>query len=171
MNTLFSDTKYIFIKSLRSLKHILIKCEQEMDEKNLSEDEILHSKLTEDMFDLTRQVQITSDNAKGAIARLSQIEAPKFEDTERSFAELITRIENTIHFLESVSDTQLLGTEAHIVLPYFPDQYQLADEYVKNYALANFFFHFNMAYAILRQKGFSLGKADYINGLQLYNME
>lgn len=161
----------MFLKSLRSMRHILVKSEQELREKNLSEEDILHAKLAEDMFDFTRQVQIMSDNAKGTIARLAEIDTPTFEDTEHSIVELIDRIDKTIHFLEGVDDKALLEGKAHIILPYFPDKYQLRDEYVKNYALANFFFHFNMAYAILRMKGFSIGKADYIHELQLYDVE
>ena len=38
-----------------------------------------------------------------------------------------------------------------------------AKAYVFNYALPNFFFHLQTAYAILRMKGVPLGKQDYLS--------
>jgi hypothetical protein len=40
------------------------------------------------MFPLVRQVQIAVDFAKGVSARLAEIEVPKYDDTETTFAEL-----------------------------------------------------------------------------------
>jgi hypothetical protein len=39
-----------------------------------------------------------------------------------------------------------------------------AETYLKQWALANFFFHITMAYAILRHNGVELGKSDYLAG-------
>ena len=59
------------------------------------------------MYPLTRQVQIATDMSKGAAARLANIEIPKFEDAETSFAELQTRISKTLEFIESTTPTKL----------------------------------------------------------------
>jgi hypothetical protein len=45
-----------------------------------------------------------------------------------------------------------------------------ASDYVKDYALANFFFHVVTAYAILRNTGVHLGKKDFVNGLNLQDL-
>jgi hypothetical protein len=42
-----------------------------------------------------------------------------------------------------------------------------AHDYVTEYALANFFFHVAMSYAILRMVGVPLGKGDYIGGMTM----
>jgi len=34
--------------------------------------------------------------------------------------------------------------------------------YVTNYAVKNFYFHFVMAYALLRKEGVQIGKLDYL---------
>ena len=44
-------------------------------------------------------IQIASDAAKGAEARLAAIDPPKFEDNEKTFPELLARIDKTIDFL------------------------------------------------------------------------
>src|SRR5207253_2472912 len=59
----------------------------------------------------TSQVQIACDTAKGAAARLAGIEAPVFEDTESTLADLKARIAKTIAFLETVKPAQIDGTE------------------------------------------------------------
>ena len=38
------------------------------------------------------------------------------------------------------------------------------EQYLKHFALPNFFFHVTTAYALLRHNGVELGKADYLRG-------
>ena len=51
---------------------------------------------------MIRQVQIAGDFAKGVAARLAGVEVPKYEDTEKTFAELQARIAKTIDFVMSL---------------------------------------------------------------------
>jgi len=44
------------------------------------------------MLSFARQVQAMCDHAKNCTALLSGVEAPKYEDSEKSLAELIARI-------------------------------------------------------------------------------
>jgi hypothetical protein len=123
------------------------------------------------MFPLVRQVQIATDNAKGAIARLSGTENPKFEDTETSINELLERIDRAIAFIKSVPEDAFEGAEERrIELPYFKGKYFLGFDYLREYALPNFFFHVVTAYGILRKNGISIGKADYINNATMYDI-
>ena len=41
-----------------------------------------------------------------------------------------------------------------------------ATNYLLHFALPNFFFHSSMAYAILRNQGFAIGKRDYLGALR-----
>ena len=61
------------------------------------------------MFALTRQVQIASDAAKGAGARLAGIAVPSFPDEEKTFDELQARIAKTIDFLAGLKKEQFDG--------------------------------------------------------------
>jgi hypothetical protein len=45
-----------------------------------------------------------------------------------------------------------------------------AARFLHEFALPNFFFHLNMAYAIARMQGCALGKADY-DGFHVYKNE
>ena len=118
------------------------------------------------MLPLTRQVLIACDAAKNGVARMSGVEAPKFDDTESTFPELKARIQKTLDYLASVPATALDGTEEKDIT--FPSggttRTMKAEAYLKHWALANFHFHVTMAYAILRHNGVELGKADYLVG-------
>jgi hypothetical protein len=119
------------------------------------------------MLPFTRQVLIACDAAKNGVARISGVEAPKFDDTEASFPELKARIQKTLDYLATVPSDKLDGTEAReITFPVGRDNTRTmkAEAYLKHWALPNFFFHITMAYAILRHNGVELGKSDYLLG-------
>src|SRR4051812_28618983 len=103
------------IKSLESLIKLLEKAEAHAGSKKTTrldfEDALLQSRLVFDQFPLVRQIQIASDNAKNAVARLAEIEVPKFDDTEKTIAELKTRLEKTIEIVKGVKPEQIIGKE------------------------------------------------------------
>ncbi len=160
----------VFVKALTNLKAQLGKAQVFCAEKKVEESTLLQARLAIDMFPFIKQVQIASDNAKGTAARLIGIEPPKMEDVEQSLSELMIRLDKTIAFLETLKPEQF-GDAAHtkIRLPYFPEKHFLGGEFLPEYGVPNFFFHVVMAYAILRQVGVSIGKADYMGSLSMYN--
>jgi hypothetical protein len=101
------------------------------------------------------------------VARISGVEAPKFEDNEASFGELKARIQKTLDYLQSVPASALDGKEdKEITFPVGRDKTRTmtAQAYLTTWALPNFFFHVTTTYAILRHNGVDLGKADYLAG-------
>lgn len=132
------------------------------------EEALLNDRLVFDQFDFKRQVQIACDNAKGLAARLAEVEIPAFEDTEKTVAELKTRIDKTIAFLQTIKEEQVAGKEGiQVVLPYWNGKHMTGFEYAIEYAIPNFYFHVTTAYAILRKNGIDIGKSDFIGNLPL----
>lgn len=171
MNNLYTITVPVFIKMLGGLKTVLTKAEAHIKEKGMSEDIFLNDALAPDMFPFKRQIQIASDNAKGAVSRLTGKENVKMEDTETTFAQLHERIDKTIALVQKVTEADFTeAADRKISLPYFPDKYMMGSEYATEYAIPNFLFHVTVAYAIARKNGVPLGKADYINGLPLKDL-
>jgi hypothetical protein len=130
------------------------------DEKALME-----ARLAPDMYPLPKQVQIASDTAKGAVARLAGIEAPAMADTETSFAELKARCQKTIDFINSVDRSKFDGAETRQITLKFPGGmgYQfVGKDYLTGFAMPNFFFHATTAYALLRAAGVGVGKPDFL---------
>jgi hypothetical protein len=151
---------------LKSLKHVLAKGEAHCAARKIDPDVFLTARLYPDMLPLVKQVQIASDNAKGPAARLAAVEVPKFEDTEKTFADLQARIDKTIAFLETLEPAQFEGSEARDIVLQLRDrslEFKGA-QYLSTFALPNFFFHVTTAYAILRHNGVEIGKQDYLGG-------
>jgi hypothetical protein len=157
-----------FIHTLGSLKSILQKGAAHAEAKKIDPSVLVNARLFPDMFPLSRQVQIASDAAKGAAARLAGIEPPKFEDVETTFEELIARIDKTIDFLKSVTPAQFEGAEERTVTITIPRATLTFTglKFLRHWALPNFFFHVTTAYNLLRHNGVEIGKADYLGQIQ-----
>lgn len=158
----------LFIKGLTNLKNILKKGKAFAEEKGWQEAELLEARLAPDMFPLARQVQIASDNAKAVSAHLAGVENPVMEDTEKTFEELLERCDKTIVFLETLKSEQFEGAESKMIpFRYVEGKSMTGEDTLFHSSLPNFFFHLVTAYDVLRHKGVSLGKADYIGNLPL----
>lgn len=152
------------VNMLRNLDAILAKAQAHALAKKIDPSVFLNARLFPDMLPLLKQVQIATDNAKGASARLAGIEPPRFEDTEQSFEELHARIARTIAFVESIAADQINGSEERqITLKAGGQEMSFKGlPYLLGYALPNFYFHLATAYNILRHNGVELGKRDYL---------
>jgi uncharacterized protein len=171
MNDIYTYSVPLFINALQGLKKVLTKAEAHAKEKGIDEATMLQDRLAPDMFPLAKQVQVASDNAKGATARLSGTEAPKYEDTEKTFADLQARIDKTLVFIQSVPEAAFAGAaERQIVLPYFSDKYLTGFDYAREYVLPNFFFHVVTAYGIIRKNGVDIGKADFAGNISFRDL-
>ncbi len=157
----------LFKSMLGNLSHLLDKGQAHAEARKFDASVLLQYRLAPDMLPFTRQVLIACDAAKNGVARLSGVEAPKFEDNEASFAELKVRIQKTLDFIATVPAERLDGSEEkEITFPVGREATRTmkGEAYLKQWMLPNFFFHVTMAYAILRHNGVELGKADYLAG-------
>jgi hypothetical protein len=165
--TMHSASVPVFVRTLSNLIAWLDKAEAHAAAKKFDPTVLLSARLAPDMLPFTKQVQIACDSAKFGAARLAGVDAPKFDDTEASFAELRERIHKTLEFVRSVPAAKIDGTEAKdVVVPRRDGSMTLKGEfYLKHYVLPNVFFHVTTAYALLRHNGVELGKADYLGAI------
>ncbi len=153
-----------FRQILKSLSRLLDKAEAHAAEKGVDVSTLLSARLAPDMFDFTRQLQIATDHAKGAAGRLAGVDIPKFEDNEKTVADLKARIQKTLDFIASVQPEQFAGAEDKEIKLVFPwATYDFTGRsYLMHYALPNFYFHATTAYDILRREGLAIGKMDFL---------
>jgi uncharacterized protein len=151
-------------RMLGNLSTFLDKAEAFATAKKIDAAVLLNSRLAPDMLPLTRQVQIASDMVKGAAARLSGTEVPKFEDNETTIAELKARIAKTLAFVNGVDAAKFGGSEDRDVTlqTRTGDRHFKGLNYLRDYVLPNVYFHTTVTYAILRHNGVELGKNDFI---------
>lgn len=162
------------IHMLKALSGWLEKAEARTREPGA--DAILSARLAPDMFPLSTQVRFACVQAYEAAYRLRGLAFPpligELLDEGRnageqpgSLASAQARLAETIAFLESLEPGAL------DVAADSPIAHELAngmifdltaEQYVRDWALGQFYFHIMTAYAILRSEGIGIGKADFI---------
>ncbi len=154
----------VLVRTLNNLVGILQKGATYAETKKIDPSVLVNSRLFPDMLPLSKQVQIASDIAKRGVAQLTGIEAPKFEDNETTFPQLIDRIHKTISFLETVKPEQIDGTEEKTInLPMREQTLTFAGmPFLLYFVTPNVYFHVTTAYDILRHCGVEIGKIDFL---------
>lgn len=169
-----------YVQILKALSSWLDKAEAQMP--NGGAETLLSAWLAPDMFPLSTQVRFACVQAHEGMLRLQGQEFPASLEVllnegrnaaERpgTIADARARIE------EAVAAVEAAASEARDVDPAMPIAHALpagmvfdltAEQYARDWALPQFYFHVMIAYAILRAEGIDLGKADYVAHMFAY---
>lgn len=154
----------VFVRMLTNLAAILEKAAAHAEAKKIDPAALIDFRFYPDMFAFAKQIQIAVDTAKNGAARLAGVEAPKFDDTERSFPELIARVHKTLDYLKTFKPEQIDGAEAREIVMKRGETSvtYTGQEFLLHRALPNLYFHITTAYDMLRHNGVELGKRDYL---------
>jgi len=143
---------------------------------------LLSARLAPDMFPLSTQIRFACVQAWEGVFRLGRQGFPASVDAllnegrnageqPGSIADARARIGETVALLDGLApaalDADPEGPLAHalpngMVFDLTPEQY------ARDWALPQFYFHLMIAYAILRREGVELGKADYVAHMFAY---
>jgi hypothetical protein len=164
MVTLYQISIPVFIKHLNGLAGCMKKAQALYAEKKYDEAALLGYRFYPDMFNFAGQVQVATDHTRNFAALLADVKAPKYENHERSLAELIGRVEQTVAWLKEVDPKSIDGTEDKVVTVKRPigDVQMKGIELLLNRTLPNFLFHCTTAYDIMRHNGVEIGKRDFM---------
>ncbi len=152
------------VNALNNLSHLLDKAQLHIEAKKIDPATLIEFRLYPDMLNMTRQVQIASDTAKGVIARLAGVEMPAYEDNEKSIADLKARIAKTVAYIQSFKPEQIDGTEDKDIVTKRGEKetHYKGMQFLLGHAIPNVYFHITTTYAILRHNGVEVGKRDYL---------
>ena len=143
---------------------------------------LLTARLAPDMFPLATQIRFACVQAQEGVFRLRQ-EAfpPSIEvllDEGRtaaehpgSIADARARIAETLTLVTAIATGTPEIDQATPIAHALPQGMVFdltAEQYVRDWALPQFYFHVMTAYAILRARGVELGKADYVAHMFAY---
>lgn len=125
---------------------------------------LLEAQLADDMHPLAVQVRFLCNMPGEAMERLGGIEFTSSEDNPKTLAEAREWIAARRAAIEDWSKLDFVADDAPIelILPNGMAFDLTAQEYVRDWALAQFYFHITTAYAILRKEGLEIGKIDYV---------
>lgn len=165
MSTLmYALTAPVFVRMLGNLSGVLDKGAAYAAARKIEPSVLVNARLFPDMLPLGAQVRIAGDFAKGAVARLTGNEPPRYEDNETTLDELKARVARTIEYVQPFRPEQFEGAETRIVTMKMRGEEKQFDgtTYLATIVLPNFYFHLTTAYDILRHNGVEIGKRDYL---------
>lgn len=169
-----------YVQMLKALSGWLGKAGKQMGADRA--EALLSARLAPDMFPLATQVRFACVQAIEGIFRLTGEPFPPFVDTlleegrgagdhAGSIADAQSRIDETLSLVQAqaarIGDMESGRWIAHS-LPMGMIFDLTVEQYARDWAMAQFYFHVMAAYAILRNQGVALGKADYVAHMFAY---
>lgn len=153
-----------FTKHLEALDAIIDKAVAHADAKKIDHNALLDARLYPDMYAFKKQVQSACDFAKLSVARLSDIKAPVHDDSEKTFADLKTRIADTMTVMKNATPEAMeAAADREVTIKAGPREMTFTGkDYLLHFALPNFYFHAATAYGIMRHNGLEIGKRDFM---------
>ncbi|OCC24888.1 hypothetical protein MB02_05375 [Croceicoccus estronivorus] len=169
-----------YVQMLTALSNWLEKAAKQLPPEEA--EALLSAKLAPDMFPLSTQVRFACVQAQEGMYRLRGEEFPPAIDLlldegrnageqPGTLAEAKTRIDETVSLVKTLSaDTEEGDPDRPIAhaLPMGIVFDLTAQQYARDWTLGQFYFHIMIAYAILRNQGIDLGKADYVTHMFAY---
>lgn len=163
--TLYDAASPIFVRGLNALSGLIDKA----GEAGMDEAALMQARLAPDMRPFPDQIRMAAFGARASIARLTDRQWPKTDDSESNLEELKATIALSVAFIESVDRAAFAGAETRRVELRFPGA-ELNFEgagYLTSFAIPNFYFHVTTAYDILRHLGLEIGKKDFLGRIEL----
>ncbi|HMK87188.1 MAG TPA: DUF1993 domain-containing protein [Steroidobacteraceae bacterium] len=154
---------------LSAVSGLLTKAEAFCSEKGLAPGEIIQARLAPDMFPFAYQVKSTAVHSLGAIEGVRQgVFSPDMTPPPETFQALKARIAHTLAALEAIAPAELNGFLGRDMRFAFGDRRIdfTAENFLLTFSQPNFYFHATTAYDILRWKGVSIGKRDFMGKLR-----
>ncbi len=152
-------------QTLGALGGLLKKGADHAANAKLPEEVFLNFRLFPDMFPLSRQVQIATDQVTRGAARLAGVDLPSFPDVETSFAQLIERTQKANAYCQAASSEAMdkrAETTINIPIGGGQEMPMTCTVYLSSFVFPNLYFHAATAYNILRHNGVTLGKRDFL---------
>ncbi|KAI1349736.1 hypothetical protein F5Y01DRAFT_169562 [Xylaria sp. FL0043] len=164
MTSLYDLTVPFLTNALKAQQHLISKAESF---GTVSVNDLLESRLAEDMWPLNQQFTITALHATMCVLKLTGAQPNQVNYGPASLEDAKKYLAETLKTLEGVTPESINGKEDKIVGAMMGPGNEVsmkAIDYVLGYLIPNVFFHLTTAYDILRMKGVPLGKADFLSG-------
>jgi len=163
--SMYTASAPVFTRMLGNVLNWLEAAKAHAEAKKFDTSVYLGLRLAPDMLPFKNQIQIASDAVKGCMARLAGQPVPSWEDKEATLDELIERVRRTIDYVNSVPAAQVEGSEERVIeVPRRSGEALKfrGEDFLRHFAMPNFYFHITTTYALLRHAGVPLGKMDYL---------
>lgn len=163
-----------YVQMLEALSRWLTKAQAQLPGD--AADALLTARLAPDMFPLATQIRFACVQAQEGLYRLRGEEFPPqltdlLDEGRNAGDHPGTMADAQARLAETIALVNALAADMATDDPHRPIAHALpiglvfdlsADQYARDWAIPQFYFHVMTAYALLRQAGVELGKADYV---------
>lgn len=153
----------LFSRSVVTAKHLLAKGASHAAERGIGEQEMLGWRLAEDMHPLGFQLMVVANFSRTWPARVAGLEPPQGIAADLDVDGFNAGLDAALAYLRALTPEQFAGRdEAPLTYEIMPGLAPTlpAAQWMTVFAATNINFHVAMVYAILRNRGVALGKAD-----------
>lgn len=146
----------VFLRYLGNLRELLNRAQR-------FDNEIGGKRLHPDMFPLLQQAKTAIGFTLRTSCPLAGREIVSFGNEVYTFDSVFAELESTLGYLSKIPDADFSAIESLKITTAagFADLSLDGWDYYLMYAMPNFFFHYSMVYAIARNAGVPIGKADF----------
>ena len=151
---------------------ILKKAKAHFEETGTDLEDIVQARLYEDMAPFSFQVFSIVHHSVGALNALKSGEfGPPNMPENLDFAALHSLLEEAVNDLKNFSANEVDAcSEQEVLFKMGSIEWPFsADSFILSFSLPNFYFHVTTMYDMLRMRGVSVGKLDFIGKMQLKN--
>jgi hypothetical protein len=138
---------------------------------NLDPEEIVETRLWNDMLPFRFQIVSVAHHSAGAIAGVKAgLFGPPTEQRPLNYEQLQGLVKDAREGLAKLSRDEIDALEGTDVTFQIGDRFKVpftAENFLMSFSLPNFYFHATTAYDILRSKGVPLGKRDFMGQMRV----
>jgi hypothetical protein len=153
------------LQIIAAVRALVDKAKAHCDEKGTAPEEIIGARLIEDMQPCSYQVKCCREHSLGAIEAVREgVFTPSLVAPPSDWAGLYEKLDEAKAGLEAVSEAEMAGFVGQHMEFRFKDTVMpfTAENFLLSFAQPNFYFHATTAYDLLRERGFPIGKMDFV---------
>ncbi len=154
-------------QGLRNMTEIMDKAKVQAAASGPNLAELLEARLHPNMFNLLQQLQYMAYLSVEFARHLADTAPPRVGYDETRWDELRQSLNKAAAYLASVPASKISAKTSQVVPIFMDDSKGMAlIDYAARVIVPDFHFHMVVAYALLRHKGITIGKSDYLGLLQ-----
>lgn len=160
-----------YAQMLKGLSNQLTKAEAFAADAGIPPEDLLSARLAPDMFPLSTQVRFVCTQASDMLKQLTGSEAFAPTEDATDFDGLRAQLSDAMARVQAAQPSAFEGAAGKTIELKMPNGIvfdMTGEQFLRDWALAQFYFHLTAAYAILRHKGVALGKPDWVSHMVAY---
>jgi hypothetical protein len=166
--TLYQATIPTYLQIVGSVINLLDKAESHCANNNMPAEQLIQARLADDMLPFTFHITSVCHHSMGAINGLRKGTFSPDGTMLEDFESLRNMLTTTLASLEALSEDEINGFVGKPMRFEYGEKSgdYIAEEFLLSFSQPSFYFHAITTYDILRWKGVTVGKRDFLGKLR-----